>query len=61
MSFLRGLKSNGAKTYAKADSYDRFESRFRSKFPEEFELQKYTKKNRFKSWLKKQMAQLPKT
>nr|WP_198591106.1 HEAT repeat domain-containing protein [Vibrio cyclitrophicus] len=42
-------------------AYERFESRFRSKFPEEFDLQKYTKKNRFKSWLKKQMAQLPKT
>ena len=42
-------------------SYERFESRFRSKFPEEFDLQKYTKKNRFKSWLKKQMTQLPKT
>lgn len=42
-------------------SYERFESRFRSKFPEEFDLHKYTKKNRFKSWLKKQMAQVKKT
>ncbi|WP_350941014.1 HEAT repeat domain-containing protein (plasmid) [Vibrio metschnikovii] len=42
-------------------SYERFESRFRSKYPEEFDLQKYTKKNRFKSWLKNQMSQLPKT
>ncbi len=41
-------------------SYERFESQFRSKFPEEFDLQKYTKKNRFKPWLKKQMTQVTK-
>ncbi|MDG2668862.1 HEAT repeat domain-containing protein, partial [Vibrio parahaemolyticus] len=42
-------------------SYERFESRFKSKFPEDFDLHKYTKKNRFKSWLKKQMTQVKKT
>ncbi len=41
-------------------SYDRFESKFRAIYPEEYDLYKYQKNVLFKGWLTVQIKQLPK-
>ncbi len=40
-------------------SYERFESKFRTIFPLEFDMHKYQKKGEFKNWLTVQIRQLP--
>jgi len=42
-------------------SLDKFESKFKHLYPEEYDLQRLEKRNRFKSWLKKAVGNLPKT
>lgn len=42
-------------------SLDKFESKFKHLYPEEYDLQRFDKRSRFKSWLKKAMGNLPKT